>query len=530
MAYAFEKGETVSEGVQRIALEQLDLAVESLVRPGDDLDAAIHRARQSLKRLRALLALVRAELGEEVYRHENGCFRDAARLLARTREAAVLGQTLDETVELFPEELASIDVAALREVLARTLGTGDEAAASASLRSRAIDLLAVARTRVATWPIRDDGFSALGPGLEAICRSGRRMLADVAADPRPEAFHEWRKPVKQHLHHIQLLAPVWPRVLDALAGELQALSDALNDSHDLANLRTALLEARDLVVADERDALLAAIGARRLELDARALSLGARLYAERPRELRRRLKRYWLAWRRSDANAVRGARTGPFQPSCAPSPYRDGTADLMCTARPSSRRALIDRGLFRDLHARVASGPQNDSCLLRGRRQVWRKEKGDDRHVHVGVASIRTASNERPRGDRLRVRVVPSCQNLAAANRARRTAARDRRGLARQDGRRIEGVGQMGRDSSQRSAQADDRREPDAAPARGDQTRRVSRAHAPWKLTHPRRESPHARQPIRQASEPASRKAPRRASLARSGWRARALLYKECRR
>ena len=57
MAYCFKDHETISEGVKRIALEQLDTAIEQLQPSVKNWDEAIHGVRVSCKKLRALLRL-----------------------------------------------------------------------------------------------------------------------------------------------------------------------------------------------------------------------------------------------------------------------------------------------------------------------------------------------------------------------------------------------------------------------------------------------------------------------------------------
>ncbi|NIS31707.1 MAG: CHAD domain-containing protein, partial [Actinobacteria bacterium] len=57
-------------------------------------DGGIHDARKKLKRLRALLRLVRDDIGDSAYHNENVVLRDTARTLAGMRDAGVLRTTL----------------------------------------------------------------------------------------------------------------------------------------------------------------------------------------------------------------------------------------------------------------------------------------------------------------------------------------------------------------------------------------------------------------------------------------------------
>src|SRR5665811_762772 len=81
--------EPLSAGLRRLSLDEFDRAIGGLTQ-GSDLDQAVHEARKSMKRLRALLRLIRDTLGENVYRFENDLLRDAGRLIGPVRDSAVL--------------------------------------------------------------------------------------------------------------------------------------------------------------------------------------------------------------------------------------------------------------------------------------------------------------------------------------------------------------------------------------------------------------------------------------------------------
>ena len=67
MAFRFKLAEPFEEGCKRIAREQIERAQCQLKGSGDPV-VAVHETRKSLKRLRALLRLIRPALGEEAYR------------------------------------------------------------------------------------------------------------------------------------------------------------------------------------------------------------------------------------------------------------------------------------------------------------------------------------------------------------------------------------------------------------------------------------------------------------------------------
>src|SRR5919108_247446 len=94
--YRFREGEAVPDGLRRIARGRIDHALDELRgKTKSSPEEAVHEARKNMKKLRALLRLTRNELGDEVYRRENECFRDAGRRLSGVRDADVMLETLD---------------------------------------------------------------------------------------------------------------------------------------------------------------------------------------------------------------------------------------------------------------------------------------------------------------------------------------------------------------------------------------------------------------------------------------------------
>jgi CHAD domain-containing protein len=112
----------------------------------------------------------------------------------------------------------------------------------------------------------------------------------VRANPSVEGLHEWRKRVKDLWYHHTLLRSLWPPVMQVVGDEAHELADRLGDDHDLAMLAGWVREH-----ADAGPELFDAVERRRAKLQAEALGLGARLYAERPAAYTRRLRRLWKA-------------------------------------------------------------------------------------------------------------------------------------------------------------------------------------------------------------------------------------------
>ena len=298
MEYRLKPGESASEGVRRMAGAQLDKALAHLGCEDEKRDEHIHEARKATKRLRALVRLVRGDLGDEGYALENQCYRDAGQRLSGLRDAAVLVETLDRLVESLGEDVPKSRFVRVRMWLVERR---DRAYGQVDSNNRAVQEviaeLAQARERVENWNLQGQGWGGIRVGVQRIYARGRRDFAGSYALPSDEAFHDWRKQVKYLWYHTQILEHIWPSVMQALAGELDQLGELLGQDHDLAVLRTTVLAEfpRAGATATLR-ALESRIGEARARKQARARLLAERIYLERPREFTRRLRGYWRVW------------------------------------------------------------------------------------------------------------------------------------------------------------------------------------------------------------------------------------------
>jgi CHAD domain-containing protein len=318
MAYAFAVGETVPEAVQRITKEQVKRALSALEQAasGGEREAAVHDCRKRTKKLRGVIRLVRPAMGD-AFGPANRSFRDAARELSGLRDAQAALATFDALVAASPDLLPEAGVGAVRAGLA---AEAEAAARSEDGRSRAesaTDLLRAGRRHVARADIDASGWAAVGPGAERTYRAGRRALADARrqADAEPTAMHEWRKRAKDAWYHVRLLRPAAPSVMGPLEDRFHDLSDALGDVHDLVVIADRLRASPDRFggTAQVR-AVCELADTRRADLERRALSLGARLYAEKPSRYADRLGTYWHVWHETGDEEPAGGLADLFPP------------------------------------------------------------------------------------------------------------------------------------------------------------------------------------------------------------------------
>lgn len=298
MGYKLKRKRTVQKSVRRIAREQIDKAIAEIDDPKLDRHVAVHQVRKRCKKLRALVRLVRPALGR-TYKHENVRFRDLARSLAGMRDE----QSIVEALEGLLKTLDETERKKYDGVLAELHARRDKVAASTDhdpdvLLADARRALEHAHHDVGDWQLDAKGFKAVRGGFAKTYKRGRKGAKQAFKSDDAGDFHEWRKRLKYHTNHLKLLRPLWPRVNEAWYYESKALSDILGDDHDLAML-DALLESegKNLTATRTRSGLRKIIRKEQQLLRKKAWQVGGRLYAEKPKALKRRWESYWPVWR-----------------------------------------------------------------------------------------------------------------------------------------------------------------------------------------------------------------------------------------
>jgi CHAD domain-containing protein len=278
--FRLKKKEPLAEGIVRVAAGRLDSAVDELSgRAGHDTAAAVHEARKDIKKLRAVVRLVQADPSW------NRRLRDTARRLSGRRDADVLLETLDGLVK--SGAVPKKGVRGLRKELAREAGRQADAGSEIGLAQAE---LTVARTEVDALAPKRDSFKELRPGLEKIYGDGRKAYRAARKKPTDANLHEWRKRVKDLWYSATILDSAWPAMMSELAAEADVLSELLGEDHDLAMLA-------ERATGKKHKNLRRAIAKRRGRLKRRALKMGKRLYAEKPKGFARRIGVAWQASR-----------------------------------------------------------------------------------------------------------------------------------------------------------------------------------------------------------------------------------------
>ncbi len=302
MPYRLEADETISMGMRRLLFERVQQIMVDLTDHPKGRDKGVHDARKNCKRVRAAYRLIRDEIGNELYRQENIRFRDTARLLAGARDSWVMIRTLDKLVASHIDQLHAHAFSGIRQKLTEKYET-TLARELENLTTIPVILenMGEACLQIEKLPIQKEDFSAFRRSIRRVYDRGRSAMKLAYSQPSSEVFHEWRKRVKYLWYQLEILEALWPNVLAQLADELHSLSEYLGDDHDLAVLRSTILDA-SASFENEKELLMLVqlIDRERLELEALARPLGEKLYFDPSKTFTRRLETYWQAWQAED--------------------------------------------------------------------------------------------------------------------------------------------------------------------------------------------------------------------------------------
>jgi CHAD domain-containing protein len=310
VGYRLHPGQPIAHEVVRIADRQLELGIDGLRAVGDrESDNAVHASRRHIKKIRALIRLVRPVLGGR-YRTIDGRLRAINRMLAPIADGQAAVETLGKVAARYRHQLPPDAAAIIRAALVRRESIADEEAALNDVLNTAAGLLRAERDRVRHWTFSARGFHDVAPGLKRTARAARRAMKKTLITSRSGDYHRWRQRVKDQWLQVRLLEK---RCGDALALDqrrLEALDGCLGDCHDCAILRDVLMSDSTLSRTDAAHALRLVRRYER-ELRRRARRLGATVHRETPKQFVARVQRLWRSARRTARPPRRGTSWRP---------------------------------------------------------------------------------------------------------------------------------------------------------------------------------------------------------------------------
>lgn len=280
VAFQLRKGESIAHGLERIVRRELRDAIDQLA--GMDVsEGAVHEARKSIKKVRAILLLVGDEIGANDALKQ---LRRAGRALAPLRDAEALMHTASELRAGQPVSEAT------RRALRKQLSTRHSrligSPRSRRLNKEAAAVLKEAHRSARHWHWREVSGSAWLTELRRHYKKARRTMRKARVRPGAKAFHTWRKRVKTLWYALRLL-PRHPRSINRELGELEHLETWLGEDQNLAVLRSRLSDGLELPGVTRVRSLAEQ---RQRALRRRALTVGSREFTSTSKAFAKRIE------------------------------------------------------------------------------------------------------------------------------------------------------------------------------------------------------------------------------------------------
>ena len=294
MSYQLRHGQNLGDNLRRICRKQIEAAIAITTGEKKTSDTPVHEMRKHLKKARAALRLVRKEIGRGLFREQERCLRNVARLTSEIRDAEVRLQTVRQ-FQGITHRRGRGAYTKLEGML--MLELENFMAAFAEWQTQALPMLKQAHASVDCWPLDQFTCNQLRRAVQRSYKEARRSLATADATPTAENFHRFRTRAKRLWYELRILRPINPVVLRNLSDDLRCLGSLLGRAHDLSFLGDRL-RCDDRQSAWEREGhkLLPLIEVSQGDLQRGAAELAEHFFAERPRDFGARLATWLEDW------------------------------------------------------------------------------------------------------------------------------------------------------------------------------------------------------------------------------------------
>ena len=280
------------EPLKRGLLRTIEILADSVTAHSEQWrndEQAVHRIRTTIKRLRALLRLIRPAVETAFFNLENERLRTAARLLSFARDSEVARDTL-KTLPV-RERSAREAVNAVLPGLEKRV---ELARAHQPNVTEVKQRLTQTKRSFRQLKFRDSDQEIIKSGIRRVYRQGRRRMKAAFQTGQASAYHRWRIRAKNLYYELQFLEPIWPRPLRRMVSRLSKLQDRLGFAHDLTALRAELKKTPEAFGGDEAvQRVVSCLDHQTHKLRRAAEPLGRKIWREKPGRFSRRLRRQW---------------------------------------------------------------------------------------------------------------------------------------------------------------------------------------------------------------------------------------------
>jgi CHAD domain-containing protein len=293
MSYIIQQILPLNQEIKQIINERIEDSEQHLYHYDLNPDEAVHEFRKNMKKIRAVLRLIRYSIPDKKYKELNAFYRDLSKQFALVREACVHLETLNNIKN--EEEAPSATAFAEKMLNSYYQRARQQISQQQDILTKTREKLKHSEQEIDNLTLEEDSFELVRAGLKKVYQQGRKTKNKAKSYPDGKHFHEWRKRVKYLWYHLRLLRNTWPVVMKGYNKSLDRLSDYLGEEHDLAELKRLILETDQLNLTSEREKeeLAYKIDKKRSGIQSNVWPAGEKLYFDKPKRFIKRIAHYW---------------------------------------------------------------------------------------------------------------------------------------------------------------------------------------------------------------------------------------------
>jgi CHAD domain-containing protein len=283
MMFKIDNNLPLNVELKRILLELHDDSLDRLNSIEQDPDPAVHEFRKNMKKIRAVLRLIRSNIETEIYQELNALSRNFSRHFASTREGKVFYDTIGQLITKY--KLPKVILSIRGKLFDRYNEAIEKIKTDRKNQLSISESLQSSSPIIETLTLPQDSLELIKKGLKKVYAQGFSAFHEAGKKNDAPHFHEWRKKVKHLWYQCMLLNDFCPATFNEYIADLDSLSDYLGKEHDLAELKNLIINDAEMqsIPPKKQEKIIIAIDAERTNIQHKSLKSGARIYRERPK-------------------------------------------------------------------------------------------------------------------------------------------------------------------------------------------------------------------------------------------------------
>jgi CHAD domain-containing protein len=296
MEKLFIKSPSLQSEFLRISNHIISISFTNIKESNTENDELVHTLRKRVKNLRAILKILRKELGEDFYKKNNFLLRDLNRRSASIRNYFALMKLVQINIDQ-TEDKSLIEALNLLDLrLKSDFQNIKDNTDYKTLFGYYESLLDKYHNQLKKVEDSSNRFGNVKSGLINIYAEGKDLHSECLNNPTDEHLHEWRKSVKDLYYVYFSLIPLWKNVFNAYTKEIKTLSDLLGDVNDYFELNHYIQTLIDNPF--DFSLLFDLIENNRQKLITTSYQLGNRIYANSPETFADQFKLYYSSYKK----------------------------------------------------------------------------------------------------------------------------------------------------------------------------------------------------------------------------------------